>query len=94
MSVPILNIETNLAALERNSSVTSANRKCYIYSFIAAIISLFIFRPLYLYRKQITYNKNKKPIQEVYVLSYYRCAGCILAYCLLFFLLFKFYLKI
>lgn len=87
-------IENNLIELEKNTSITSANKKCLLYSSFVAILSLFLFRPLYLYRKDVVYNKNKKPVQEKYNLSYYRCVGCFTVYSGLFFLLFKYYLKI
>jgi hypothetical protein len=94
MTSTVNNIESNLLALEKNTSITAASKKCIIYSTIAAIISIFLFRPIYIYRKDITLNKNRKPIQEKYILSYYRCVGCLLAYVALFFLFFKYYLNL
>lgn len=94
MASTVSNIENNLSALEKNTSINSTSKKCVIYSTIAAIVSLFLFRPIYLYRKDITYNKNKKPVQERYTLSYYRCVACYSAYMAVFYLFFKYYLNI
>jgi hypothetical protein len=94
MKSAVSNIESNLVALEKNIAITSPNRKCIIYSTVAAIVSIFVFRPLYIYRKDTVYNKNKKPIQEKYMLSYYRCVACTTVYSALFYLFFRYYVKI
>ena len=59
MKSSALNIENNLVALERNTSITSANKKSMIYSTIAALLSICLFRPVDIYRKDIVLNKNK-----------------------------------
>lgn len=93
MSTQNLNIENNLLSLEKNIGSSSSYHKALAYSVVLAIISIYAFRPIYIYTKQTKGNKTKKLYTEEYILSYYRTGFCFVAYLALYFLLFKYYLK-
>lgn len=88
------NIENNLSLLEKSIGSSSFSNRTIVYSTVAAIVSLFLFRPLYMYKKNIKGNKAKKMYLEEYSLCYYRLAGCFLAYMFIYYMFFRYYLKI